>query len=109
MELTVFERANLLGILPREGNFLTLKKLRLLKEKLALTDEEQKKWQPKISEEGKMFWRISDDKGNPIPQEAEIEIGELETEIIRETLKRLNEHNKLKEDHLSLYEKFMGD
>ena len=107
MELTVFERANLVGILPREGNFLTLKRLRLLKEKLSLTDEEHERWQPYVSDEGRMIWRVSDDDGNLIPQEADIEIGELEAEIISDILKGLNDQNKLKEEHMSLYEKFV--
>jgi len=43
MELTVFERANLLSILPREGNFKTLKTVRKLREAMALSEAENKK------------------------------------------------------------------
>lgn len=109
MILTVFERANLLNVLPREGNFVTLKTIRKLREALALTEDEIAKWQPKFSENGRMEWRIADDGGKPIPQEAEIEIGEQGKEIIRTALKKLNDSNVLKDEHYTLYEKFVGE
>lgn len=107
MELTVFERANLLNILPREGNFKTLKTIRKLRENLSLNEEENKKWQPVISDDGKMRWKVTDDAGNPIPQNADIEISELGKEVIIEVLRDLDKQNKLKDEHYTLYTKFV--
>jgi len=56
-----------------------------------------------------MTWRVVDDDGNPIPQEAEIEITEMGMELIKEELKKLDKQSKLKEEHFSLYEKFIED
>ena len=108
MILSVFERAVLMNVLPKEGNFTNLKALRVLKENLSLSEDENKIYQPQIIE-GKFFWKTQDDEGNPIPQNKEIEIGEIVTELIKKTLKNLNSQNKLKEEHISLYEKFIED
>lgn len=109
MKLTIFERANLVNILPREGDFTNMKVVRTLRESLVLSQEENKLYQPTVSEEGRMTWRVADDEGKPIPQEAEIEIGEMATDIIKKTLKKLNDEKVLKEEYLTLYEKFIGD
>lgn len=108
MILTVFERANLLNILPKEGNFKTLKTVRKLRESLVLTEDEAERWKPQFSDE-RMEWLIADDDGNPIPQEADIPITPQGIDVITEILKKLDDKKMLKEEHYSLYEKFMGD
>lgn len=97
----------LLNILPREGDFTTLKIVRKMRETLSFSEAEHKTLQPK-NNEGKVEWRIIDDDGNPIPQEKEVNLGEKATDIIVETLKKLDKEKKLKEEHYSLYEKFIG-
>ena len=42
MKLTIFERTRLLGILPPQGDILTLKILRKLRESLSFSEEELK-------------------------------------------------------------------
>jgi len=108
MELTVFERANLLSILPREGNFKTLKTVRKLRESLALSEDEVRRWEPKVDDKGVMTWRTTTEDGTPIKQEAEIDISELGQEVILTVLKKLDGENRLKEDHFTLFEKFSG-
>ena len=116
MKLNVPERLILLQIVPKEGNFLTLKVVRDLTSTLAMNDEEfkefnilQGKSQPTPEEpEGKevdpntITWNLTG------IEEREVEIGEKATDIIVEALKKLDENKKLEQRHLSLYEKFIG-
>ena len=50
MILTVFERAVLSNVLPKEGNITNLKILRALKESLSLSEEENRIYEPKKRE-----------------------------------------------------------
>ena len=102
MKLTVLERLVLQQILPQEGNFVTLKILRSLKTNLGISEKEYKEFE--IDQNGEQVtWNA---KGN---EEREIEIGEKATDIIVESLKKLNEEQKLTEQHYSIYEKFLGE
>lgn len=116
MNLTVNERLNLLSILPREGNFLTIKQVRKLRESLTFNDQEHIELQfksageeyedeetkeKKIVPEGQIHWSAKAD----VPRE--VEIGEIGMELIKNTLKKLDETKKLKEEHYSLCEKFI--
>ena len=103
MKLTVFERVVLLGILPEQGNFLTLKIVRQLREGLSFTETELKALDLKQNGD-QVTW-------NPAaanPEGTEIIIGEKATDIIVEALKKLNDEGKLMEQHFTLYEKFIG-
>jgi len=108
MKLTVHERLMLGNILPQEGNFVTLKVLRNLKMALSFSEEETKKWTIQSSN-GRVDWRLLDSKNKPIDQDAEIEVGEKAKDIIVLSLAKLNEEKKLREEHLTLYERFIGD
>jgi hypothetical protein len=98
MKLNVLDRITLMGILPAEGNYMTFKILAELKLKLAFSENELKEF--KIEEkDGRIFWQKSEDK--------EVEIGEKAKEIIKESLKKLDEAGKINEHNVSLYEKFI--
>jgi hypothetical protein len=102
MKLNVFERVTLAGILPSEGNFATLKILRVLKEDLSLTEEEFKEFE--VVQEGNLLnWNA---KGN---EEREISIGEKATDIVVEALTKLDKENKLTMNLYSIYNKFLID
>ena len=100
MELSVRERLVLLSVLPQEGNFITLKVVRQLREALSFSEEELKQYQF-VQSEGRVTW---DDKAEQVK---EIEIGEKAMDIISEALKKLNEDKKLKDEHFTIYEKFV--
>lgn len=100
MELAVFERLILLNILPKEGDFTTLKIMRKLKEDLSFSEEEHKNLGIKI-EDGMVRWKSEADSLK------EVNIGEKAHDIISEILKELNNKKKLTEEHMSLYEKFI--
>ncbi len=101
MKLNTFERLILLNILPQEGDFTTLKIVRKLRETLSFSEEEHKRLQFKQDGE-QVKWLTEGDI------EKDINLGEKATDIVVSTLKKLNEQKKLKDEHYSLYEKFIG-
>lgn len=101
MVLNIMERLMLFNMLMgMEGDFLTLKAIRQLREVLEITEEEQK-----ASEfervDGGFKWERNIDK--------EFEFTERETSVIVGRLKFLDEAKRLTEQHYSLYEKFIPD
>lgn len=111
MKLTVQERLTLGNMLaPMEGDFSTLKVVRKLRGDLSFSEAELKRWEIKqVPVDGgtALNWRTLDSKNKPIDQDAEIEIGEKASAIIVLALSKLNEVKKLRQDHFSLYEKFV--
>jgi len=100
MELQIGERLGLLDILPREGDYTTLKIIRELRESLSFSEEEIKTY--KFRTEGTRFlW--DNDKG----EVKDVPLGEVVTDIIKKALKKLNDEKKLQDGHFSLYEKFV--
>ena len=100
MKMNVAERLVTLSILPKEGNFTTLKILRELRMNLGFTEEELKDWVI-ISdlEAGTVNWETNG--------EAEIPIGEKATDIIIESLRNLDGELKLEEHMFDIYERFI--
>ena len=101
MLLTVRERLILLSVLPQEGDFLTLKVLRELREDLSFTEKEHAKYKF-VQSENQVTW---DDK---MEQGKEIEIGKKANDIIVLALTKLNEQKKLRMEHFDLYERFVN-
>jgi len=102
MNLNVFERLVLLPILPAEGDFLTLKIMRELKESLSMSQTDLDEFEVKQAGE-QVTWN---EKGN---EEREIEIGEKATEIVIDSLKKLDKEKKLTDRHFTVYEKFVKE
>jgi len=100
MELLVFERLILLNILPKEGDFTTLKIVRKLREDLSFSEEEHAALQFK-QEGGNVQWK----QGGDIPKE--ISVGEKAMDVIVNTLKKLDRDKKLQESHFAIYERFV--
>lgn len=133
MKLSVLERLLLLSLLPKEGSFTNLKLVRLAREQLSFNEAENKLLQfQQVGEQA--TWKdtviVHKDTGKvveggpleidemvkqnpnayenkPVVEPKEIKIGELVTEIIKKSLKELNEKEQLNEQHISLYEKFV--
>jgi len=99
MNMSVLERLVALSILPKEGDYATLKILTNLRLSLSFTEEETKAWEITTGAEGRTSWRED--------AEAEIPIGEKATDIIVDALKKLNRDKKLMAEGMSLYEKFI--
>jgi len=102
MELSVLERLVLLAILPKEGNFTTLKLVRKLREELSFSEEEHKTL-GFVQEGGQVKWNE-----NPSIRK-DLQIGEKMSDLIANTLKKLSDESKLRDEHFTLYEKFVED
>jgi len=100
MNMSVLERLVALSILPKEGDYATLKILTNLRLSLSFTEKEIKAWGITTdAETGRTSWKED--------VEAEIPIGEKATDIIVDALKKLNREKKLTAEGMSLYEKFI--
>lgn len=98
--LGLADRFALLGLLPAEGSYITLKLIRDLGNKLGLSDAEHTKYNVKI-EGNQVRWDLS---GN---EPVEIEFGEAEAGLLSEALKKMDKDGKLEPKLLSVYEKFV--
>jgi hypothetical protein len=100
MILNVKERFALLSLLPKEGNFINLKLIRVLREELSFSEEESNTL--KFTQvDGIIHWNEA------IDPMKDIHIGEITTSLIVDILKNKDRDNKLTEDYMSLYEKFI--
>lgn len=102
MKLRMIERMNLLEMLPREGNVLTLRLVRELRETLAPTADEQTAIKMREITGNRIIW----DPDLEPKEQYEIQISDAATGVIKPILKRWNDEGKLQEQHLGLWEKF---
>lgn len=117
MELNAFHRLILLNVLPKEGDFTTLKIVRKLREDLSFSEEEHKELQfkrpgesykdndgiEKIVPPGQMVWNRAAD----VPKD--ITIGEKAADVIVSVLKKLDKDKKLQDQHFDVYSKFVAE
>jgi len=102
MKLSIQERIVALGLLPEQGNFVTLKIVGQLKEALSFGEDEIKGSEIQ-QQDGQVAWNPSLD-----PMK-EVEIGDVASAILRDALKKLDTESKLTNQHVGLYMKFVGD
>lgn len=131
MILSVFERLILLNILPTNGDILTIRTKRKLREDLSFSEGEHQSLQFKrtyeCSECGETAEIPSTEVRSPrcekcdrqmVPaagiqwltdgnQEKDVKIDTTGRKIVESTLLQLNDEKLLTEEHLSLYEKFV--
>jgi len=101
MKLDVRERLVLLSVLPAEGNFITLKVVRKLRESLSFNEEEIKLYKF-VQGNNQVTW------DNSVEQSKAIEIGTQAKTIIQDTLNKLDKEEKLRDEHFTLCVKFLG-
>jgi len=103
VKLTVKQRINLQSILPQQGDFLTVKMIRVLREELSFTQKEHELLKFVQHPNGSVEWN------NIVAEKCvkEIEIPETIVSVIKETLEKLNAQKKITEAHLDFYEMFM--
>jgi len=97
--LTVPERLITLSVLPKEGSFVTLKVIRELKLRLAMTSEEIQKCDI-VERDGQVHFNAKAHELN------EFEFDTIELDLIRKSLTRLDGQQKLNEEMFTVYEKF---
>ena len=100
VKLDVGERMVVISILPKEGNFLTLRVLRTLVSRIGLTAEEIKEFEV-VQEGDRIVWN---QKGYEL---LEFDLADVELDMIKQELKKLDSENKLTQDMFSIYEKFI--
>jgi hypothetical protein len=100
MELSVIDRLTLLNIIPKEGDYTTLKIVRKLQEELSFSEEEHKLLNFH-QEEAALFWDEDIKK--------EVEIGEKATDVIVDAFKKLDKGKQLKMEQMELYERFVKE
>jgi len=103
VKLTVKQRINLQSILPQQGDFLTVKMIRVLREELSFSQKEHELLKLVSLKDGSVSWDGKAAEGCT----KEVEIPETVVSIIKETLEKLNAQKKITEAHLDFYEMFM--
>jgi hypothetical protein len=101
VKLTIAERFALIGILPKEGHFIVMKRVDELVKKLNLTDPEIKKCGVTFTD-GSIKW-------NDTNYSADFELGELIEEEIKKILKEMDEEEKITSNIISIYSKFIEE
>uniref|UniRef100_A0A6M3XX02 Uncharacterized protein n=1 Tax=viral metagenome TaxID=1070528 RepID=A0A6M3XX02_9ZZZZ len=104
VKLNLFERLVCMALLPAEGSFATLKIVRELQMELAPTEEEYKLAGLK---DDLLTGGINAELGWDKVEDKEIVFGDIAKAIIVSALKKLDEAEKLTQQHFSLYEKFV--
>ena len=99
MKLNVGERLMVISVIPKEGDFVTIRMVRGLIAKLGLSAEEITEFNIQ-SADGNVSWN---EKGS-VPLDFEFHYAE--TDLIKKSLRKLEEEKKLNQDTLSVYEKF---
>jgi hypothetical protein len=100
MELNVKERLTLLDILPREGDYTTIRIVRELREQVSFSDEEHAAYDFQYTEDGRMTWNAE------AVQSRDFLFAPKARHIIEEALVKADKAKKLTSDHVSVYEKF---
>ena len=100
MKLSVFERLMLLSILPAEGDIITIRIRRELRDALSFSEAENKKLDFERDEEG-IHWNQDADCSK------DVVIGKKARELIVEALEELAEAKKFTDQHLDVYDRFM--
>ena len=99
IELNVIERLALLQLLPNEGNLLTLRIVRQLREDLSFDEAEHAALQ--FRQEGdQLRWNVAANEDKAVP------FGAKAMQLIQDKLGKMNDEGKLREEHLSLCDKF---
>jgi hypothetical protein len=114
VDLSVLERVLLLNILPREGSIITLRMIRQLREKLSFDIDELKILQFRnpgeeyfiggvkgIVPEGQLVWN----RGTSF-EIKNIQFDKIEVETIMNSLKIMDEQERMNDELLNIYDKF---
>lgn len=102
MEFTLPERIVLLGLLPRQGNLLTLRIIHDLQMELSPSEEETKEAEFHPTEGGGVGWSP---KANEMRKT--VIIGEKAREVLQESIEAGSKKEKLEIQFLSLFERFV--
>ena len=107
MKLEVHERIALMQLLPTEGGYAALKTIRRAREMISFTPEEILFYEIKsgTGADGQPFTNWNPKKA--MEQVKEVPVDEFTTNLIRNVLAELERNEKITEQTISLYEKFV--
>lgn len=103
LSLTLSERFQLMEIIPREGEYSTLKIVRKLRETLSPSEEEHEKYEIKKEVTGQAVSYQWNNAGST--DEVELTLKNKAFSIVKESLQELNNKKKMNEMQMTLYEK----
>ena len=99
-KLSYTDRIELLLLLPTKGSFMALRAAEDLRKDLALTQDEMKLVE--MEQDGEMLkWDLSKEA------EKEHDFTEFELEVVRKSLKGLDESEELRQTQMELYGRFV--
>jgi hypothetical protein len=105
VNLTLRERIILLGVLQKEGDVLTQRIIRALRDRLGVSDEDWKTYSittvPEIP--GAVKWDVTKDTG------VEYELGDKSVDVIKQSLLEMDKQKKVNDEMLSLFDKFIPE
>jgi len=102
VKLNIIERIQLLGLLPAEGNAVTLRVVNELRQDLSFSEKEIKDANIQADQkQGRVTW---DDSAAVVK---DVKIGDTGRGIIKEALKKLDDEKKLTLAVMPVYERFM--
>lgn len=99
MELNTIERIGIINILPRTGNYITLKLCESIKSKVNLTESEKIEIEY-VETNGNAMWNQKGQEKKPI------ELSDTEIIIIKSELNKLDQTSSLPVELITLYEIF---
>jgi hypothetical protein len=102
MKLNIPDRLLLLGVIPKQGNFLTLKIVKDLIDKISFSSKELEEYQL-TEKNGQVNW-----KTDKTDYEKDIELSGSEKAVIIDALKNLDGKKELTLDMLRIYDKFLN-
>lgn len=100
MELSILERINLLNVMPVEGDLVSMRVVKKLRDDLGFSEEEIKSNQI-TSEDNQIKWRETG-------YTKEVSVGEKAVEVIKAAFEKLDQAGKFREDLIPLYDKIAG-
>ena len=101
-KLNVKNRFALLGILPKESNYVTIRLITNIRKKLDLSDDEIKEFNVVAAPNGGITWKPENEK-----DPKEIRIDNLLIGVIVEELNKLEKAKKITDINADLYEMFI--
>jgi hypothetical protein len=107
MELNVKERIVLLGLLPKEGDFKTLKQLREFRESIAFSDQERELLKFVTPPNGGVNWTEPGDADDKEFYTKDVKIRDSIMELIVDALVNTDKAKRLNDDTFDLYERFV--
>ena len=103
MKLTIIERIQLQGLLPNEGDIITLRIVNDLKKELSFSEEEIKSGEIMSDPEtNQVRWNPEKDTNK------NVKLGDAALGLITDALKKLDKEKKLTAAHIPLWDKFVA-